>query len=274
MHLSHSQITMFLKCPVQWRYRYIDKFKIPPPGPMAFGIAFDEGLTGNYEPKIQTEKDLSAKDVTDLFDVSFGKFRDTADWQGLKPADLQETGRGLTVLHMKEHAPTIMPISVQEKVEVKFCDDFTVKTVSDIVTRSGVIIDIKTAGKSPSKNDDGTYKLSVEHFWQSLIYTHAFKAKNGRDPFAVNFIYHVKNKKPVIRTASRITTPAEEAFILNQYKIVFQAIEIAKKANCFIPNRTNMMCTQKQCGYWSICHEEFGPTLTVNNEIKAESFVA
>ncbi len=267
-HLSHSQVSMWLKCPFQWYCRYILKLKKPPPGPMAFGIAFDDGVTGNYQQKLKTEKDLSIMDTTDIFDESFNKFRDEADWQGANPDDLLETGRGLTKVHMLEEAPTIMPLTVQDKVEIKYNDVYSVVTVSDLVTTTGTIMDWKTTGKSPSKHEDGSYKMSPEHEFQSFIYSLAHRAKHGHDSFDVQFKYHVKNKKPVIRTAKKIVTLAEEGFIVRLYDKVWQSIQLAKEADCFVPNRANMMCSKKQCGFWEDCHAQFGPNLEVANTEK------
>ena len=261
-HLSHSQVRMYTGCQMQYKFRYIEGIKIAPPGAMAFGIAFDNGLSGNYEQKIKTEKDLSIMDVTDIFEESFEKFKDAdTDWQGQDPSVLKETGNGLVKVHMLEKAKDIMPLTVQDKVEIKINEDYTIQTITDIVTQDAVIIDIKTAGKSPSKNPDGTYKMSVDHKAQGLIYDVAYKAKYGRDPFAIKFQYHVKNKNPKICDAFHISTPSELEFIKAQYDRVFKAIEVSKENNSFYPNRGYLMCSAKQCGYFEICHQEFGPTL-------------
>lgn len=275
MHLSYSQASMWSRCQAQWMFRYIEKLKIPPPGPMAFGIAFDDGLSGNYEQKINTEKDLSISDTTDIFLESFDKIKLEADWQGSSPDEFRVSGIDLTKLHLMDFAPTIIPETVQEKTEIKFSDDFTIIAVTDIVTRAGDIVDIKTTGKSPSKDKKtGSYVLSPTHSDQGLTYTWAYKASRKRDPFGLQFLYHVRTKTPKIVSVKKITTPEEEAFIVDQFNRIHKQIESSKRDNLFIPNRSQMMCSKKQCGYWDVCHDRFGPTCKTKEGKLAESFVA
>lgn len=258
-HISHSQASQILRCPAQYRFRYIDGIKIPPPAAIHFGIAVDEGLSVNYGQKIQTEKDLSAADVTDAFLDKFDHPETDVDWQGEDPADLRETGVGLVALHMASYAPTIFPKAVQDRLTIKFEGlEKPVMMVPDIITREGSVHDIKTCKKSPSKNPDGSYKLSPEHFHQGALYAAGHEAKYGFPATGVQMSYHVKTKTPKIVTAKVVTTPAQEQFTIEQLARAAKMIDLCTENDLWIPNRSHMMCSKKQCGFWDLCIAKYG----------------
>ena len=60
-HISVSQIKMFLRCPLQYKYRYIDNLKIPPTGSLLLGSSVHSSLEGNYRQKIETKQDLMTR---------------------------------------------------------------------------------------------------------------------------------------------------------------------------------------------------------------------
>lgn len=311
-HISHSQVSMYLRCQAQYYFRYIMGLKFPPPGPLAFGICFDHGLNGNYTPKIETGKDLSFHDVSDIFVQKWKEFDDSGtDWQVDKPAALRDKGQELIKLHLEQEAKKIMPLTVQENLEMLIDNKISVKTVTDIVTVDSNIIDIKTAGKSPSVSDTGRivkdriaslkdskknkiitvqqyedelkmlnaqverlkavgqyYGMDMGHRSQGFIYELSYFAKYGRHPFNTVFKYHVKSANPTICTAVHTSTQSELNYTVNLYKTVHKAIQVSTENDCFAPNRSHMMCSEKQCGYWHECHKKFGP------EIIPEKFVA
>lgn len=272
-HISHSQAEMFMRCPAQWYFRYILGMKVPPSGPLHFGITFDEGLSENYTQKITTEKDLSKNDVTDIFLDKFDGGRDKVDWKAEKPEDFREPGIELVGEHMKTYAPSIMPKSVQEKIEVKPDGfDFNIMTVTDLVTKSSDIVDWKTTGRSPSKNKiTKAYELSESHLRQGSIYNYTYRIKYEIDAYALKFLYHVRKKSPVIIPVEVIVTPDLESFAVQQLFRVRKAIESCEKSETFLPNRGHMMCSEKMCGYWKECHGKFGPTLQIDNKPTAEA---
>ena len=249
-HISHSQCEMMLRCGAQYYYRYIKGEKIPPSGPLFLGITFDEGLSEQYKQKVNSEKDLSVPDVKDIFVDKFDKGKDTVDWHGDKPEDFREPGIFLVGEHMEENAPKIMPKTVQDKIEVKpegF--NYTIMTVTDLTTRSGDIIDIKTTGKSPSKNKEtGEYIMTDSHLRQGAIYNYTYRVKHGIDAFGFETLNHVRKKNPVIIPVRTIITPQIESFAFQQIVRVRSMIDVCKASDIWVPNRGHMMCSRKQCG--------------------------
>ena len=57
-HLSVTQLKMFLRCPLQYEFRYIKGLKVPPVEAMTLGKSIHSTLEENYKQKIETKKDL------------------------------------------------------------------------------------------------------------------------------------------------------------------------------------------------------------------------
>ena len=270
-HISHSQVGMFLRCPMQYNFRYEQGLKIAPSGPMHFGITFDDGLTANYEQKIESDKDLSPDDVTDVFLEKFDN--DTqVDWKGEKPAEYREAGIKLTHIHLLAIAPHIQPKAVQVRATMKLkAVKKPVIVVPDLITRDYRVIDYKTTGKTPGKDAAGTQMFASEdHSRQLILYAIFHRYEYKVDAFTAEAQYHVRLKKtPKIVTASLVPTPAYQEYAVGQMARVCDAIEVTRQSGIWVPNRGGMMCSEKQCGYWKICHEQFGPVEEVN-ELKQE----
>ena len=47
-HYSPSQINMFLRCPAQWKFRYVDRIIAPPKSSLVQGKAYHKALETNY----------------------------------------------------------------------------------------------------------------------------------------------------------------------------------------------------------------------------------
>ena len=272
-HLSHTQLEMFMRCPAQWMFRYIEKRKQPPSGPLAFGITFDDAMNVNYEQKIKTDEDLSVDDVKDVFVTEFDGKKEQVTWNPKEnPEDFRAQGVDLVEQHMKNYAPDIHPTEVQPRIELQGKDQkYTIVTVPDIITRDKEIIDVKTTGKRPGnletdKTKPPRFKITHGHLLQASIYAVSFLAKFGMEVTATHLLYHIRKKASEILDLSFTPTVAEQAFAMGQIDRVSRQIEFAKAENLFIPNRGHMMCSKKQCGYWDVCHERFGPDERVVSE--------
>lgn len=275
-YISHSQGEMFVRCQAQYYYRYLEGLKVPPSGPLHFGITFDTGLTTNYEQKIESDKDMSKDDVTDAYLEAFDAGKDNVEWQPTEDPimDFREKGIKLVQQHMTQYAPWIHPHTVQDKILIDLPKmGMQIMTVSDLTTRDGGIFDYKTTGKSPDKakdalgNPTGRFKMSYAHILQASLYNKTYLAKHGRDPLFHRNMYHVRTKIPKIVEVDVVVSPEQEKFALAQLHRIKQAIENAKETKLWIPNRGHMMCSKKMCGYWDICLQQFGP-----NEEIAGSF--
>lgn len=268
-HYSHTQMSMFSRCPRQYYYRYVRGLKMPPTGAMVFGISLDDGLSFNYEQKVKTETDLADDSPVDVF---LSTMRNAAEsGEVLLDEDetldgMEDTGVKLIREHMKTQAPSIFPRSVQHRCQVKAENDaggYYIETVADLITQDGQITDLKTTKKTPSKvkGSETQFKIDWNHFIQMGLYNVSYENEFGRSSNGTNLIYHVKLKNPTILALQVDLDPSAVQFSVTHLDMVVKAIEVARASNVWYPNRGGMMCSQRQCGFWSICHEECGPSV-------------
>ena len=65
-HFSPSQIGMFIRCGVQWEFRYGQGLKIPPAVAMILGGSTDVGVSANLTSKKDTGDLLPLEKVQDI----------------------------------------------------------------------------------------------------------------------------------------------------------------------------------------------------------------
>ena len=70
-HLSATQLTMYWRCPEQYRRRYLEGETIPPAIALIQGGAFHVGCETNFKQKVGTHEDLPASQIADVAVASF-----------------------------------------------------------------------------------------------------------------------------------------------------------------------------------------------------------
>lgn len=155
-YISYSQISMYKRCPIQYRIRYVEGKKAPPPGAIVAGQATHKALEYDLSQKIQTKKNLKTKEVLEIFSDSFELIcKETKDIIGELPEFDKEpkekvkdrTVSGLELYH-KQEAKIILPVAVEKKFEITFKNVlWTVLGSIDTITQDNCLIDFKTASR-------------------------------------------------------------------------------------------------------------------------------
>lgn len=243
-HLSVSQMKMYLRCPRQYEYRYMQGIKERPAGAMIQGGAFHETVEDNLVQKIQSHTDLPLSEMTDRaaqhFDDKVQKEPDI-QWKEDKPSDLKDETVLLVKTHHKELAPVLKPALVEHEFRLNVGDTHDLKGVIDLVETSGVVVDHKTFAKTPSQGD-------VDRDLQLTAYALARNLEDSPAP-ELRLDVVVKNKTP--KTVQLKTTRTEND--LMWFVTMFTQIEQAIKSGVFPPNPTGWHCSKEMCGYWDRC---------------------
>jgi hypothetical protein len=264
-HLSPSMINMLKRCEAAFWFRYVCRLKIPPTGALVLGSSYDDALTTNYLQKIKTKNDLEIEDVVDAFITSFNERKQDAELQENESADkMKDVGVKLVQAYQKTVSPSIQPIAAQKEYNVKFPGvDWILKGISDVETKNGEIHDNKTSGKTPGKRD-GEYLINPDHHFQMLCYSMAKKMESGINAGNKLYLdYAIKVKYPRVVT---IQIPPPSPSDMKHFQIITatsrQKIELLKRGYTQpLPNRSNMMCSRKYCGFWAECEKKFGGTV-------------
>lgn len=147
-YISVSQLKQFLFCPVAYfKIYYEGADRMPPNIYMIYGSAIHEALAMNFKEKIRLKKDIPLQEVKNVF-RNYMYLECKKERIGF-PQDMIDEGYFSLENYMSNVAPTIQPISVEEKFEIKLKNfPFTIMGYIDVITEDGLVIDHKSAGKS------------------------------------------------------------------------------------------------------------------------------
>lgn len=242
-HYSASQINMYMRCPAQWFFRYVEGYKQPPTAAMIQGTSYHKGVEINYAQKIQSKKDLPIDDVLDAYATEFGnRIIEAEDTPEKDRGELKDQGVGLIKAYHETLAPTIQPIAVEKPFTIDFDNvDYTVEGFVDVIAEGGFVRENKTTAKTPNA-------VSEDHFVQGTLYALA------EDVDAVTYDYAVKLKTPKVVTLTVEIPDHQKAFVLGMVGKIDHAI----RSEVFYPNRGSFMCSRRNCGFWSQCERKHG----------------
>ena len=246
-HLSASQINMFLRCPMQYKFRYVDGIILPPTTALTKGKTVHEGVEYNYTQKKDTKKDLPVEEVKEYTAHKFEEMKDETDWGKNDPNTVKDKSINLVELYHTEIAPAIIPQAVEERVEITFDNtNYSLLGYIDVIDQHSFIRDTKTTGRTPKQND---LKTNL----QLTVYSLAYRTMTGEQEGGVALDYLVDTKQPKIAQFEEHRTDEDIRKFQKLMGIVAHNIECEN----YYPNPTNFMCSPSNCGYWELCEKEW-----------------
>lgn len=128
-HLSATSIGMFMRCPEQFRRRYVLHEKERPGAALVVGRGFHFAQETNFRQKIESGKDLPLDDVVGAFhagwDSEVSKYGgvDEIQWDDrIKPDTLRSRGVELVKSYHTAVAPRLEPASVEREFNLEWED--------------------------------------------------------------------------------------------------------------------------------------------------------
>jgi RecB family exonuclease len=256
MNLSVSRIRMYLRCPRQYEFSYVQGIKIPPSGVLVRGSSFHEALRHNWGTKLVTGEDAPITDLTDIYSDQFAnRIKEARLREDEKPGALKDSGIKMVEVYRQERAPQITPVLFEQKVELTLDGGDLFVGVIDLLDSDNYIRDFKTSSKSPNENEVHKDSQLTAYGWCYYNYTAAeFQEPKLPAGYALEYAVHnhaAKTDKakprvvpvPTSRTADDINAFAED----------IAAVAIGIKAGAFPRNQTGWHCSPDWCGYWDRC---------------------
>jgi len=242
-HLSVTQLKMYLRCPLQYFFRYTCDLKIPPTGSLTLGRAIHETLHDNYHQKIQSHRDLPISDVTDIYSNHWEQeAREALFGDGEKPGKLKDQGVQMLTTYFDSVAPHIQPVDVEREFLVKADGiGLPLKGYIDLIDDRRYIIDHKTSKRNFPED-------TAEKDIQLTAYALAYRILTGRNEKGVRLDVMVKTKEPKIQQLQATRTQAD----IDRFVRLAQQVEKGINAEAFYPNE-NYMCGI--CGYKDMCEK-------------------
>jgi len=224
---------------------------------MMRGTCIHRSLAHNYLPKIESREDLPVEDVLDHFSTNFDEEAHITAWMPDEDKGKVKDGGARVLEHYQEIvAPTTQPIDVERKfaVDLSWKDgeepkQAVFKGVIDLVTEKKELVDHKSTKSTPKKPQGS-------HRQQLAGYVLGKEAVDGEKPNTARLDYLVMTKEPKIVTFEMPITDGQKKFLLSQIPKVVKQMEAGP--GYYTANRGNIYCSETGCGYWKICHSEFG----------------
>jgi putative RecB family exonuclease len=253
-HWSYSQLSQFMRCPLQYYFERVAGLPRPfAGGGMVLGSAIHEGLA-NYHRRLQRKEGIRGDDIKGAFlqawEVSEAErtiqFRDDESRDEL-------LAQGVTLLeaYLAEPPPENI-LAVEQPLIVPLhnsADEYLEKplvAVLDLLTReecSGLTVtEFKTSGRRYNE-------FEADTTLQATCYVHAVQERFG-EPAAVRYTVLVKTKKPTVQRLETVRSDAD----LGRLGDIVQGVERAIEAMGFYPIESPMNCSgcpyRLQCRDW------------------------
>ena len=179
--LSHSSLSLLWRCPERWRRRYVLRERESVGGRAVIGKAVGAALTARFAAQIAGHS-LSLTDADDLYLAEFDDAAPAAFFKDKEPpALLRRQGRQVLVAYLSRVAPTLRPLSVERKVELRFDGaQWSFVGYLDVEDASGEVIDLKVKARHLSQAE-------ADHSAQASAYLLA-RSLEGRP--ARRFAFH------------------------------------------------------------------------------------
>lgn len=250
--LSSTRLDMFCKCPEAFRRRYIEGEIIPPGVSMLKGTGVHRGAQVNFTQKLETHRDLPAKDIVDAAVAGF-----QAEQKAGVSFTAEEMARGvanvvgeaidevaeMASLHARQQAPDYQPVLIEKMVEI-ILPTVDLVGVVDLADDQDRVVDFKTAGKSKSQGD-------ADSSTQLTIYSALYKAETGRDAKELRLDTIVRTKRD---TKRQVLTTHRDVKDLTSLGYRIEVVQNAIEAGAFPPATPGAWwCAPKWCGYWKTC---------------------
>lgn len=250
IHQSH--LTMFLRCPQQFKRRYI-KGEIIPPGIAARrGSATHKAAQVNHTQKIVTGEDMpvdalqdAARDEYVRLVTDEGVFiakDQLSEKEKLLGAGLDAATR-LTKLYREALAPQIHPVLVEERIEIDAGLALPLAGTIDLVTIDNDLEDIKTADKSKNSNE-------ANNSLQLSFYAGLYKSRMGEWPNKTNLRILVNSTTPKLQTLESSRSEEDWYRLLGRIDLMIRQLNTGLFPPC---SPDSWMCSPRFCGYWFTC---------------------
>jgi hypothetical protein len=272
--LSHTQKSMFYRCPTQYYFRYVRGLKLRPAATMKVGIWGHETMAANFKHQLETGEQLPPKDFCGHWEKQFDKGVKKEDiaWEGVPPGEYKdrflgtEKRLGLMPELRKSFTPQRTPHRVEEEFEIEIPGDppAVVMGFVDFYGRAGdestplIVSDFKFKNRPVYPSKDGGVPLDVLADDQLTLYSLALEAKRCIvEGVTMDFFAHGLKTKPRIDSYRMTRTEADHRRILLEFRELAKRIAQYGDDPEMYPfverERTPWPCSEQWCGFWKLC---------------------
>lgn len=254
-HISFSQIDTYLRCPRQYRFRYIDRIERVPSfnTDLVLGSYVHNFIAEVLERKLKT-KDPSKTEVKELIDHM--KYKLEVEYKRNISNDIEIVGsvhknnifnffEGISNRWVKDILPEFKPVSVEQELRYDILGNeflMYIDAIQELPNKKKRIVDWKVTNKKKSDRD-------VESSIQLSIYSYATKIND------VAFVSLIKPKnKPTIFNEIITTNGMRGVVDYKWLEEIISGVMSGIKKDCFpVCSPSNFLCNERYCDYWDDC---------------------
>lgn len=245
--ISYSQISTFLKCPRQYRYKYIEKLPQKPSIVPMQSQAWHAVVEKNYIFKMRSKRDLPLKRMLELYKYELKKMLVYAGgWEKVDHGkfltfeEVMLQGLDITEKHHKLLAPKIKPLGTEVKFQVQFNKEVDIIGVWDLLEKD-TVADNKAFGRTPNQDD-------FDKDIQFTLYAWAYEKMYKKIP-QLRMDCMVKNKE--VKAVQLWTKRNKRS--LKWFEGMVEDVVAAMKGGGYFPNTNGWHCNQLYCSFWDNC---------------------
>lgn len=264
-YLSASQVGSYLRCGLQYFFRYIQGVNSPPNIAMLTGTACHFGFETYFQDCIDTgvPSVLPGKDIAEMAISNIEQETEEKDIT-LEGADKDRTVKEIEIAvtsYIDHVAPRVTPIAVEQEIRFELAEGIEILAYIDLVMRgetAPVVCDYKITGKKWSIAQLSNnlqfmlYSIGMEvedieihNMRKVIVPSHATKDK---DTGWTKASHDVTNNIRILR--HKFNVESEKTHIINLTKAVASNISKGVFMPCS-PDAWN--CNPTWCGYWHLC---------------------
>lgn len=258
--ISYTMIDQYLRCPEQFRRRYIEGKKSPPGVALLEGTSHHKAAEEDNKSKIEKGKQLKPAQMVDIFEATWKdeltkaqkeaeELKTRIEWEDDNEETVLKRGKKLQTEYSSVYSAKLDPTAA-EKPFMKDVDvrgnKFRLMGQIDLITKDGVVWDYKTSSRKKSDSDLGLSLQLSSYSWVEQINK-------------VGYVAFVKAATPFVQLMTpAVVSPGRWMWAL---EVIASAVDGIRRGS--FPKTNPAMfpapwwCSERFCGYWRECRGKF-----------------
>jgi len=252
--LSATKVSCACRCPLQFRFRYVDKIPEMGVGVLLAGRVAHALIEMSLHRVLLGATLPSVKEMDDWFGPTWAaQAKEEEDkstfigweWGDDDPVEkAREETRALAQFTLKEVLPSMKPVAVEQKfdfdISMEDGDSFKIYGVVDLVEAAG-FTDWKTAKKAPKRERFPDIQMACYGEW--------WKREHGPGPAQGRKIALIRGRKPHMEIVPFTIQDRHREWFLRTAREVWKMC----RADAFVPNTSGWWCQPGWCSFYDGC---------------------
>lgn len=248
---SHSQYSLYQRCPKAYYFRYVMGFSSPPPALAHKGKTVHAGVERAHLHKMKTNESPDLNQMKAFVADEFDAGKDEVEWGEESSGKIKDSAINSYAVYHTRALPKVHP-EAAEQAFVFYLDQIPIVGYIDLIDRVTeenvtsevedpgqlVVADLKVSSSSWSQSD-------IDKDTQFTLYSRVL----GIPTVRVDNLVNLKGG-PAFK---QLTSKRDGRTYLTLLDHMVETVDMIKKGNFPKTAIDNWSCNAKWCSYWSMC---------------------